>query len=72
MKTVEVAGDKTVTNFQNHNYIQHLKKEDKNWKEIIKYKSNKVVWVFLTICVNSFIKNIQYQSKRLNIWEKKS
>lgn len=45
MKTVEVAGDKTVTNFQNHNYIQHLKKEDKNWKEIIKYKSNKVVWV---------------------------
>lgn len=30
MKTVEVAGDKTVTNFQNHNYIQHLKKEDKN------------------------------------------
>lgn len=46
MKTVEVAGDKTVTNFQNHNYIQHLKKENKNWKEIIKYKSNKVLWVY--------------------------
>lgn len=41
MKTVEVAGDKTVTNFQNHNYIQHLKKEDKNWKEILSIKATK-------------------------------
>lgn len=41
MKTVKVAGDKTVTNFQNHNYIQHLKKEDKIEKKLLSIKATK-------------------------------